>query len=376
MRPTESLQVRSMLDERGELRVSLAEVVLAPPGDEEVIVRVDAAPINPSDLGQLFGLADLDSLQSSGSHGAPVLIASVPPQAMPAMALRIDEPLSAGNEGAGVVVDAGLGEFARSLLGKTVAALGGGMYTQHRCLKAEECLVLPDGTTAEQGASSFVNPLTALGFVETARRDGHTALVHTAAASNLGLMLNRLCRKDGLGLVNVVRSQAQQARLCEEGAEYVVDSTQANFAERLTDAIAATGATVAFDAVGGGPLAGQLLSAMERALVRRSSEFSRYGSTVHKQVHVYGGLQPGPIELAQDMGKAWSVSGWLVTPFLQAAGAERARELKARVAAEITTTFASSYSNQVSLRGMLDLETARRYARRATGEKFLVCPQM
>ena len=375
MVPLTFRQIRSLLLPSGELRVSLDSVEMPEPAADEVIVRIDASPINPSDIGQLFGAADLITLRDAESGGTPTLVGHVSPPAMEAMALRIGQPLPCGNEGAGVVVAGGREPRAQALLGTLVAVLGGGMYAQYRCLKAADVLELPAGTSAEQGASCFVNPLTALGFVETARALGHTALVHTAAASNLGRMLNRVCLKDGLQLINIVRSPDQVTLLEQEGATHVLDSTQPDFLAALTDALAVTGATIAFDAVGGGRLAGDILGCMESALNRSAGEFSRYGSSKTKHMYIYGGLDTGTIELRQSMGKAWSVNGWLVTSFLQELGPARAGELKARVASEVATTFASHYSDRLSLAQVIEAKHAARYVRRGTNQKFLVCPQ-
>jgi NADPH2:quinone reductase len=279
-----------------------------------------------------------------------------------------------GNEGAGVVIEAGASAAAQALLGKTVAALGGAMYSQYRCVALEQCLPLPPGATASEGASSFVNPLTALGMVETMRSEGHAALVHTAAASNLGQMLNRICIKDKIALVNIVRSQPQADVLRAIGAVHVVDSSSPNFMQALIDALGATGATLAFDAIGGGKLAGQILTAMEAALNKKATQYSRYGSPVHKQVYVYGGLGQGPIELNRNFGMAWGVGGWLVTPFLQKIGPAAMQRLKERVAAELTTTFASSYAGEVSLAEALNLDTIAVYSKAATGRKYLINP--
>jgi NADPH2:quinone reductase len=282
--------------------------------------------------------------------------------------------MQVGNEAAGVVVRAGASPAAQALLGKTVAILGGSMYAQYRCIKAVQCLVLPPGTTAAEGASCFVNPLTALGMVATMRAEGHRALVHTAAASNLGQMLVRICLADGIPLVNVVRKAEQVAVLKNIGATHVCNSSAPAFMDDLTDALAATGATVAFDAVGGGRLAGQILTAMEAALGRKAKEYSRYGSTVHKQVYIYGGLDRGPTQFSRTFGMAWGVAGWLLTPFLQKIGFEAAQKLRERVAAEIKTTFASTYTKEISLAEALRLEEIAVYSRLATGEKYLINP--
>ncbi len=368
------LQLRSLIKDDGTLELSLVSVVTPPPGAEEVVVRVDASPLNPSDMGLLFGGADMTTAEASGTAENPVVTAKLPPAAMRAMAARVGQSLPVGNEGAGVVIQAGSAPAAQALLGKTVAILGGAMYAQFRLIKAAECLVLPDGTTAAEGASCFVNPLTALGMVGTMRLEGHKALVHTAAASNLGQMLNRLCIKDGIGLVNVVRKPEQVSLLKKLGATYVCDSSSPTFMDELIDAVAATGATLAFDAVGGGKLAGQILTAMEVAANRTAKEYSRYGSTIHKQVYIYGGLDRGPTEFTRNFGQAWGIGGWLLTPYLQKIGFEAAQQLRERVAAEIKTTFASSYTREVSLAEALQLKEIAVYGKQATGEKYLITP--
>jgi hypothetical protein len=236
------------------------------------------------------------------------------------------------------------------------------------------CLPLPEGADPVDAASSFVNPLTALGMVETMRREGHTGLVHTAAASNLGQMLNRVCLADGVPLVNIVRRPEQAALLRDLGATHVCDSSSPTFRADLVAALKETGATLAFDAVGGGRLAGDLLNAMEAAIVPPGAPYNRYGSDVHKQVYVYGALDPRPIELHRRFGFAWGVGGWLLAPFLARTGREDLARLRQRVADELTTTFASHYTDQVSLRDVLDPETLQRCARQATGEKFLLRP--
>jgi NADPH2:quinone reductase len=234
--------------------------------------------------------------------------------------------------------------------------------------------VLPEGTTPAEGASCFVNPLTSLGMVETMRREGHTALVHTAAASNLGQMLNKICLKDGVDLVNIVRKPEQETLLRELGAKYVCNSSSASFMDDLTQALTTTGATIAFDAIGGGKLAGQILTCMEAAAVRKMTEYSRYGSTTFKQVYIYGGLDRGPTELTRNFGFSWSLSGWLLTPFLQKIGAAATQKLRERVIAELKTTFASHYTKVVSLPEALQPEAIAAYTKIGTGEKFLINP--
>jgi NADPH:quinone reductase len=372
--PRTALQLRSLVKPNGELELSLADVDVPSPGADEVLVRVEAAPINPSDQGLLFGPADLQTAQAGGTRERPVVTATIPERLRPMVAARVGESMPVGNEGAGIVVAAGSSPAAQALLGRTVAALGGAMYGQYRAVHVSGVLALPQGTSAVDAASAFVNPLTALGMVETMRREGHTALVHTAAASNLGQMLNRICREDGVALVNVVRKPEQAKLLRESGAQHVVDSSAPEFQHALNEAIAATGATIAFDAIGGGRLASQILAAMEQALSKKAGAYSRYGSSTHKQVYVYGALDTGPTELQRSYGMAWGVGGWLLTPFMQKAGPEVVARLKARVAAGLKTTFASRYGKQVSLAEALSLAEIAVYAKRATGEKYLVCP--
>jgi NADPH2:quinone reductase len=372
--PSTGLQLRSLVKKEGTLELSLVTVDVPEPKPEEVIVRVDASPINPSDQGLLFGSADLSTAKVSGTAASPVVTATVPPAALKMLAGRLDQSMPVGNEAAGVVVRAGTSPAAQALLGKTVAIVGGSMYTQYRCIKAVQCLVLPPGTTPAEGASWFVNPLTALGMVATMRAEGHKALVHTAAASNLGQMLNRICLKDGVPLVNVVRKAEHVALLKGIGATYVCSSSAPSFMDDLTEALAATGATIAFDAVGGGKLAGQILTAMEAAINRTAKEYSRYGSTTHKQVYIYGGLDRGPTEFIRTFGQYWGIGGWLLTPFLQKIGFEAAQKLRGRVASEIKTTFASTYTKKVTLAEALKLEEITVYSKQATGEKYLIEP--
>jgi NADPH2:quinone reductase len=368
------LQLRSLVRSSGELELSLLEVPITHPGPGEVLVRIDAAPLNPSDHGLLFGAADMNAAVATGTSARPVVTAPIPPGAMKNMAGRLDQSLPVGNEGAGVVVETGSSEPARALLGKRVAMLGGAMYSEYRTLGVDQCLLLPDGATAADGASAFVNPMTALGMIDTMRREGHSAIVHTAAASNLGQMLHRLCAADGIKLVNIVRSEDQERLLRGMGAAYVCSTRSAHFAEELADAVAATGATIAFDAIGGGTLAGQILRAMEVAAVKSVKTYSRYGSTVHKQVYLYGGLDSRPTELARDYGMAWGLGGWLVINFMQKIGPASVAKLKERIARELMTTFASRYSAEISLAETLHLDVIAVYRKRETGKKYLVNP--
>ncbi len=368
------LQLRSLIKKSGELELSLASVPIPEPAADEVVVRVEASPINPSDLGLLVGASDMSTAKQSGTKDSPVVTAKVPEASMRAMAGRLDESMPVGNEGAGVVVKSGSSDAAKALMGKTVAMIGGAMYAQYRCLKVAECLPLPAGITPAEGASCFVNPLTALGMTETMRREGHKALVHTAAASNLGQMLNKICLKDGIGLVNIVRSAEQAEILRKIGAKHIVDSTAPTFMDDLINALVETGATIAFDAIGGGKLAGQILTCMEIAANKTAKVYSRYGSSVHKQVYIYGALDPRPTELNRAFGMAWGVGGWLLTPFLQKTGPADGAKLRARVVAELKTTFASHYTQVVSLQEALQLNHIAIYGKRATGEKYLINP--
>ena len=368
------LQLRSLIKKSGELEISLLQVPTPEPSADEVVVRVEASPINPSDLGLLVGAADMTTAKAAGHKDAPVITARVPEAAMRAMAGRLDESMPVGNEGAGVVIRTGSSDAAKALMGKTVSMIGGAMYSQYRTLKASDCMELPVGTTAAEGASWFVNPFTALGMTETMRREGHKALVHTAAASNLGQMLNKICIKDGIGLVNIVRKAEQAEILRKIGAKHVVDSSLPTFMSDLTNALAETGATIAFDAIGGGKLPGQILSCMEAAINREAKAYSRYGSNVHKQVYLYGMLDPGPTELNRAFGMAWGIGGWLVTPFLMKISAADRQRLRERVASELKTTFASHYTQVVSLAEALQLSHLAVYGKRATGEKYLINP--
>ncbi len=374
--PTKALQLRSLVTADARLELSLVEIDVPVPGPDEVLVRVEASPINPSDQGLLLAMADLSNAKAGGTAQRPVITAPISPAVMKALAGRVGESMPVGNEGAGVVVKTGDSPQARALLGKTVAMIGGAMYAQYRCMKASQCLVLPEGATPADGASCFVNPLTALGMVGTMGREGHKALVHTAAASNLGQMLNRICIKDGIGLVNIVRRPDQAELLKSQGAAYVCNSESPAFMEELTAALIATGATIGFDAIGGGRLAGQILAGMEAAVNATAKEYSRYGSSVHKQVYIYGGLDRRPTEIVRSFGMAWGVGGWLLMPFLQKIGNAEAQKLRERVARELKTTFASHYDREVSLAQALSLEAIAVYSKAGTGGKYLINPSL
>ena len=370
------LQLRSIVSLDGVLELSLVEIPTPQPQAEEVVVRIEASPLNPSDLGLLFAGADLSTAKGAGTPDRPVFTATVPPETLRALTARVGQSLPVGNEGAGVVVAAGSSPAAQALLGKTVSVIGGAMYSQYRCLPVAQCLPLPPGTTPADGASWFINPLTSLGMVETMRNEGHTALVHTAAASNLGQMLQKVCAKDGIDLVNIVRKPEQAETLRALGARYICDSSAPGFMDELTEACSATSATIAFDAIGGGKLASQILTAMETAANRKAGAYSRYGSTIHKQVYLYGSLDRSPTMLHRAYGMAWGVGGWLLTPFLQKAGADTVQRLRARVAGELKTTFASSYARKVSLREALRPDVIAIYGKQATGTKYLITPHI
>ena len=374
--PTECLELRSTLADDGIVTLAVRTTDVAAPGDDQVVVRIDAAPINPSDLGMLFAGGDTSAAIVAGDGGLPAVAVPVTAGVLAAQASRIGRAMPAGNEGGGTVVAAGSSPAAQALLGKVVGFLSGNAYAQYRTLHVSQCLPMADGTDPVDAAAAFVNPLTALGMVETMRMEGHTALVHTVGASNLGLMLNRICLDDGIGLVNIVRKPEHVQMLREQGAEHVVDSSADTFVDDLTDALRATGATIAFDAIGGGDLASVLLSRMEKVAGEQVGEFSRYGSDTHKQVYVYGGLDRGPTTLRRDFGMSWGIGGWLLTPFLAKVGPETAERLRRRVADEITTTFASSYGMQLSLADAVDPSTVARYGRMATGDKAVVTPQV
>ena len=373
--PDTYLQMVSTLTEEGVLRMELAERPMPEPKPGQIIVRVEATPINPSDHGVMFGWSNMAAATSTGSGKDTVLTAPVPDQGMRMMKARIGQDLPVGNEGAGTVVAAGSDDYAQSLLGKTVAVMGGGMYGEYRAVDAIMALPLHDGNTAKEGASSFVNPLTALCFLETMRLEGHSAIVHTAAASNLGQMLNRIVQADGVDLVNIVRKQEQEDLLRAMCAKYIVNSSKDSFMPDLIDAIHETGATLGFDATGGGKLASDILTAMEGAAARTPGAYSIYGSVAHKQVYLYGGLDTSPTVLSRGYGMAWGVGGWLLPNFLAKAGQDVAIRLRQRVADELTTTFASTYTDEISLSEALDAATVAKYNAKTTGQKYLICPQ-
>jgi NADPH2:quinone reductase len=369
-----SLEMRSRISIDGGLRLSFEQTMVSEPAADELIVRIEAAPLNPSDALLLLGPVDHGSLHASGSGLDAVVEGTVPRAALPGILGRLDKSMPAGSEGAGTVVTAG--RDVEDLIGRIVALRAStGSYSEYQRVKASECLVLPEGLSARDGAAAFINPLTALGMTETMRREGHSALVHTAAASNLGQMLNRLCIADGIPLVNIVRSAAQVAILRDQGARHVLDSTDPNFDSELVEALAETGATLAFDAIGGGKMASDILVAMESVASRSLTTYSRYGSPVHNQVYMYGVLNPGPRIIEGPIGTAWSVGGWLMTWFYEKLDPADVARLRQRVGANLKTIFASSYTAEIGLAEALSLEVIRAYSKRATGEKYLVVPQ-
>ena len=370
-----NIELISTISEDNKLELALREIEIPQPGENQVVIRIEAAPINPSDLGIMFSVADMTTARQSGSADRPVINADVPRKFMGAVKKRVGKSIPVGNEGAGTVVAAGSSAAAQSLMGKTVAFIGGGSYRKYLCANVQSCLELESGTTAVEGASSFVNPLTALAMVETMRAEGHKAIVHAAAASNLGQMLNRICIADGIDLVNIVRKPEQEALLRDQGAKYVVNSSSDSFMADLTQALIDTGATIAFDPIGGGRLASDILTCMEAAVSRDMTAYSVYGSDIYKQVYIYGGLDRGPITLNRTFGFAWGVNGFLLFNALGKLGQDTAAAMRKRVAAEIKTTFASHYTHEVSLAGALQLDAISVYGKQATGEKVLIKPQ-
>ncbi len=377
MSANSSKEIRSMVTNEGNIEISIANVDMPIPGDDEVLIEVYAAPINPSDLGLLLSFAaDLSTINVSGSGDETITSMKIHPALMGAMKPRIDQSMPVGNEGSGVVVDAGTN--AKEFIGKTVGLAGGSMYSQYRCVPAVNCLVMEEGTSPAEAASSFVNPLTALAFIETMKMENHTAIVHTAAASNLGQMLVKICKDDDIPLVNIVRKLEQVDLLKDIGAKHICNTSDPDFMESLVSALVATGATLGFDATGGGnngELPGQILAAMEVAANKMAKEYSRYGSDTYKQVYIYGGLDQSPTILKRSYGMSWGLGGWLLTPMIGRIGMEKFQAMRARVAKEIKTTFASTYANEISFEEMLQPETIKSYAKQATGQKYLVNPQ-
>lgn len=371
-----SLQLLSTVQSDGNLRLSLVDrPVPEPKAADDIVVQIDATPLNPSDIATLLALADSTTATVGESEGLPTLTAKIMEAAMPRFRTRIDKPMPVGNEAAGTVVAAGESDYAQSLIGKTVSFVTGGNYAQHALMNAMQCMPMADGVSAKDAASAFVNPLTALGFVETMKSEGHKALINTAAASNLGQMLNRIAQADGFDVVNVVRKPEQVDLLKGVGAKYIVNSSAESYQQDLVDAISETGATIAFDALGGGAMADQLLSAMERAASKDMEHYDHYGSSVYKQLYNYGGLVLAPTTLSRSYGFAWGMGGWLLTNFLMKTDPQVVGKLRERVSKEIKTTFATNYSHEISLREALQPDIVQEYAKQATGEKYLIRPQ-
>ena len=366
---TTGKQLFTTLAPDGTLTVEIAETEFPEPKGSQVLVRMEAAPINPSDLAILTGAADFENAEYSPGK----VVAKMPEPFNSGQKARHGQRLPAGNEGAGTVVAAGDSAVAQALVGQRVACVPGSAYAEYAIADAAMCLPLGDHG-AEAGASSFVNPMTALGFVENAKMDGQKAILHTVGASNLGLMLNRICEEDGMELVNIVRKADQAQLLKDQGAKWVVNSSDADFMDQLRAAIDATGAFYGFDPVGGGQMVDSCFKAMEQVAVRKMSEYSRYGSNQQKRMFIYGRLDFGPTILTPSYGFGWTLSGWLLTPFLQTAGMETVMRMRKRVLDNLGTTFASSYKRKVSLEEMLTKDAILDYRRMATGEKYLVTP--
>ncbi|MDO6610253.1 zinc-binding dehydrogenase [Shewanella sp. 1_MG-2023] len=370
-----NIQLTSTISQDNKLTLALNDIEMPQPSANEVVIRIEAAPLNPSDLAVLFSAADMTTAAESGSKQSPVITADVPAKFMPAVKTRVGKATPVGNEGAGTVVAAGSSPAAQALMGKTVAVIGGGTYRQFICANVQSCLELKQGTTAKEGASSFINPLTALAMVETMRAEGHKAIIHAAAASNLGQMLNRICIADGVDLINIVRKAEQETLLRDMGAKYVVNSSSDTFLADLTAAIIETGATIAFDPIGGGQLTSDILNCMEVAAARDMTEHSVYGSDIFKQVYIYGALDRRPITLNRNFGFAWGINGFLLFNALGKLGTKTVIAMRQRVAEEISTTFASHYTHEVSLAEVLKLQSIASYSKQATGEKYLITPQ-
>ena len=370
-----NIQLVSTISDDHKLTLTLQDIDMPQPSADEVVVRIEAAPLNPSDFGVMFSMADMSTAVQTGTEQNPIVTADVPTKFMPALKTRVNKDTPVGNEGAGTVVAAGSSPAAQALMGKMVAVIGGGTYRQYHCVNVKSCLALKEGTTAKQGASSFVNPLTALAMVETMRAEGHKAIIHAAAASSLGQMLNRICMADGIDLINIVRKDEQEKLLRDMGAKYVVNSSRDTFIADLTAAISKTGATISFDPIGGGQLSSDILNCMEAAITADAEEYSVYGSTTFKQAYIYGALNRGPITLNRNFGFAWGVNGFLLFNALGKLGAETVKSMRKRVAEEITTTFASSYTHEVTLQQALHLQSIKAYGKQATGEKYLITPQ-
>ncbi|MEO1043743.1 MAG: zinc-binding dehydrogenase [Pseudomonadota bacterium] len=371
--PATTRKMMSKAKSDGTLDLRLEEIPMPTPKPGELLVRVEASPINPSDLGLFIGMADYANATKGGTAELPTLSMPVPQFARGMYAPRLDQPLTVGNEGAGIVVAAGSPDH-EGMIGRAVAFATGDLYSDYCVVPVPVAIPLPDGVSPREGASSFVNPMTALSMTEVMRREGHKALIHTAAASNLGQMLNKICIADGIPLVNIVRKAEQAEILKGIGADYVVNSQDDDFFPQLVAAIEATGATLAFDAVGGGGLAGSIITAMELGLVKKMDEYSRYGSPVMKQVYIYGRLDLSPSTIPPSVGMAWGVGGFLLPNFLATISQEDRMKMGGRVMAQLKTTFASQYTDEISLTDVLNPDIIAKYDAKATGTKFLVNP--
>ena len=371
-----SKEIRSKVNKEGYMEISIIESQIPKPKENEVLVRMEATPINPSDLGRLLShAADLSDIKTFEKNQMSKIKIKLKANLMTPLKPRLNQSLSLGNEGAGIVVDAG--SKVKGMVGKTVGLAGGGMYCQYRCMPANNCLVMSEQTTPEEAASSFVNPMTALGFIETMKHEGHQALIHTAASSNLGKMLIKICKNDSIPLINVVRDSKQIESLKDIGANFVCNTSEEHFEDNLMASIKETGATLAFDATGGGnggKLVGQILSSMERAILSSSEEYQIYGSDTHKQVYIYGGLDRSPTILNRSYGMSWSIGGWLLMPMINKFGMEKFQQMRERVATEIKTTFASNYYKSISFEEALKPDIIRSYATQTTGKKYLITP--
>lgn len=366
---TTGKQLFTTLTSDGKLTLEIAEQTFPEPTGNQVLVKMEAAPINPSDLAILTSAADFDNADYSEGK----VVADMPEPFLSGQRGRHGQRLPAGNEGAGTVVATGDGDMAKALMGQRVACVPGTAFSQYAIADAMMCLPLGDHD-AETGASSFVNPMTALGFVETARMEGHDAIIHLAAASNLGQMLNRICVEDGMKLVNIVRKTEHVELLRQAGAQYVVNSSDDDYMKQLRAAIDETGAFLGFDPIGGGQASDQVLKAMEQVAAGRMSEYSRYGSDQDKKMYMYGRLDLSPTILTPSYGLQWCIQGWLLTPFLQRAGMETVVKMRTRVQQNLTTTFASNYKARVTLEEMLTKDAISDYRQMKTGEKYLVTP--
>jgi NADPH:quinone reductase-like Zn-dependent oxidoreductase len=369
---TTSKQLFTLISNEGQLEISLKTVDVPQPKAHEVIVRIEAAPINPSDMWPMFGPANL--AEGVLSEDKSTFSAPVHKGILPRIKSRLGQVLPIGNEGAGTVIAAGDSEAAQSLMGKTVAILTGGTYAQYCCVPAQACIVHNESTSAINAASSFVNPLTALGMVETMRMEGHTALVHTAAASSLGQMLNKICLAQDVPLVNIVRSQQQADILKEIGATYICDSSSKTFKADLYQAIDETGATLAFDAIGGGEIVSDILTAMEHSGSKDAVGFNTYGSESNKQVYIYGGLDFSPSILNRAYGMTWGIGGWLLMRFLAKLQPQQIVKLQQQVANEITTTFACTFTEELSFEQAMTPAIVLQYNAKKTGGKYLINP--